>query len=83
MMGLPCLVEPQILLIPTRAGSWAAWSCSAFWTLRLYCQWFVYPAGLWRGKRSETIVHCIFSVVWASLACLFAACGLSQAGSWR
>ncbi len=80
IMGLPCLLEPAIFLERTRAGAWLAWSFGAFWTIRLYCQHFVYQADLWRGKRMETIVHCGFTLVWAGLAVLFAACGLWQAG---
>ncbi|MES2437837.1 MAG: hypothetical protein V4584_02135 [Verrucomicrobiota bacterium] len=82
MMGLPCLLEPRIFLEPSRAGSWLAWSISGFWFLRLYFQWFVYQADLWRGKRMETAVHWWFTLVWTALAALFAACGLWQAG-WR
>ena len=80
MMGLPCLLEPRIFLDQSRAGTWLAWSISAFWLVRLYFQWFVYQADLWRGKRMETAVHWWFTFVWASLAALFAACGLWQAG---
>jgi len=80
MMGLPCLIEPEIFLTPTRAGGWITWSISVFWAIRLYFQWFVYPVELWRGKRMETHVHAWFTLVWASLAALFAACGMLQAG---
>ena len=79
MMGLPCLLEPSIFLGSSRAGTWMAWSFSAFWTTRLFFQWFVYPWELWRGKRMETIVHAWFTIVWTSLAALFAACGAWQA----
>lgn len=82
MMGLPCLLDPSIFLEKSRAGAWLAWSFSAFWFIRLYVQWFVYQADLWRGKRMETIVHWWFTFVWTALAVLFAACGFWQAG-WR
>lgn len=80
MMGLPCVIEPRIFLDSSRAGVWLAWSFAAFWAIRLYCQWFVYPAELWRGKRTETILHWWFMMFWAGLTALFAACGISQAG---
>ena len=80
MMGLPCLLEPRIFLESSGAGAWLAWSISAFWALRLYFQWFVYQADLWRGKRMETAVHWCFTSLWAGLAALFAACGMCQAG---
>lgn len=80
MMGLPCLLEPRIFLNESRAGAWLAWSISAFWATRLYFQWFVYKADLWRGRRLETAVHWWFTFVWTALAALFAACGLLQSG---
>ena len=80
MMGLPCLLEPAIFLEKSRAGVWLSWSISGFWTLRLYFQWFVYQADLWRGKRMETVVHLWFTIVWSALALLFAACAMLQGG---
>jgi len=82
MMGLPCLLDPLVFLEKSRAGAWLAWSFSGFWFIRLYVQWFVYQADLWRGKRMETIVHWCFTFLWTALSVLFAACGLWQAG-WR
>lgn len=82
MMGLPCLFDPGIFVIPSKAGLWIAWLFSAFWGLRLYFQWFVYPAALWRGKRLETSVHVWFTLVWLALTGLFVACGAIQCGWW-
>ncbi len=80
LMGLPCLCDPRVFLEPTRAGAWLSWSFAGFWAIRLYCQWFVYPAELRRNKRLETAIHWWFSLVWAGLVALFAVCGLRQAG---
>jgi hypothetical protein len=80
MMGLPCLIQPSIFLTPTPAGGWLTWSFAGFWFIRLYCQWFVYRADLWRGKRMETAVHWWFTFIWMALTGLFAACGAAQAG---
>ncbi|MFU8893204.1 MAG: hypothetical protein ACNA8L_06200 [Luteolibacter sp.] len=80
MMGAPCLLEPSVFTVTSRAGLWLAWSISAFWAIRLYFQWFVYPADLWRGKKMETAVHAWFTLVWTALAALFAVCGMLQAG---
>jgi hypothetical protein len=82
LMGLPCLVEPGLFLEPTRAGVWITWSISAFWAVRLYFQWCVYPPALWRGKRMESFVHAWFTLVWAGLAGLFAVCGMIQSAWW-
>ena len=83
MMGLPCIIQPAIFLRPTPAGAWIAWSFSAFWAVRLYFQWFVYKADLWRGKRMETAVHWWFTCIWIALSGVFAACGAVQAGWLR
>ena len=80
MMGLPCLLEPSIFLEKSRTAAWLTWSVSGFWALRLYFQWFVYQADLWRGKRMETAVHLWFTLVWTGLTVLFGVCGLRQAG---
>ena len=80
MMGLPCLLEPAVLLEKSRAGLWLAWSFSAFWTVRLFFQWFVFPKSLWHGKQMETIAHISFSILWLGLSALFTACGLWQMG---
>jgi hypothetical protein len=80
LMGLPCMMDPQVLIEPTRAGAWLAWSFAGFWAVRLYCQFFVYSSALWRGKRRETIVHYVFTALWTALTVLFALCGCRQAG---
>jgi len=82
-MGLPCLIAPEVLLEKSRAAAWGAWTLAAFWAVRLWCQWFVYRSELWRGKRLETAMHMIFSVVWTLLTALFAVCGAWQSGWLR
>ena len=78
IMGLPCLFDPEVFLEKSRAAAWVCWSYSAFWAIRLYFQWFVYEADLWRGKRLETAVHWWFTLLWLSLALLFGACAILQ-----
>lgn len=80
LMGLPCVFDPTVLLVKSRAGIWISWSFAAFWAIRLYFQWFVYKADLWRGKRLETRVHWLFTFVWASLTLLFGICACVQMG---
>jgi hypothetical protein len=80
LMGLPCLLAPRVFLEPTLAGAWVSASCSVFWAARLYCQFFVYRADLWRGRRMETFLHWGFSLVWLALAALFAVCAFRQVG---
>lgn len=80
MMGLPCLLDPGILIEKSRAGAWMAWSISGFWAVRLHFQCFVYQPNLWRGKRLETTIHIWFTIIWAGLTALFGVCGMWQAG---
>ncbi len=80
LMGLPSLIDPMIFLDRSPAGAWIGWSISAFWSVRLYFQWFVYQPSLWRGKRLETLIHWWFTFVWAALALLYAVCGMLQVG---
>jgi hypothetical protein len=80
MMGAPCVLDPAIFLERSRAGTWMTWSYAIFWGIRLYFQWFVYKADLWRGKRKETGLHWWFTFVWLGLTILFAICGGVQMG---
>ena len=80
MMALPCLLDPTLFVEPSRAGAWLAWSFAAFWATRLYFQWFVFPASLWKGKRIEIAVHAALTLLWVFLTILFVVCGLRQLG---
>ena len=80
MMGLPCVWDPMVFLEESRAAKWVTWSFASFWALRLYFQWFVYRADLWRGKRMETCLHWCFTFIWIALTALFALCGSVQTG---
>ena len=81
LMGLPCLMAPEIFLQRSTAGAWISGSFTVFWAVRFYCQFFVYRADLWRGKRMETFIHWWFAIVWLSLASVFGLCWLYQLGS--
>jgi hypothetical protein len=80
LMGLPCLMDPMVFLEKSRGGEWLAWIFAAFWTTRLHAQWFVFPQGLWRGKKTETRIHFVFTILWLFLAALFIICGARQTG---
>lgn len=80
LMGLPAVLAPEIFVQRTLAGAWITWSFTAFWALRLYAQWGVFPGTLWRGRPLETRMHVMFTLIWISLTTLFAICGLIQMG---
>lgn len=64
LMGLLGLCAPAALLERSRLGLLVAAGLTVFWGARLWMQWFVYDASLWRGKRFETAAHAAFSVLW-------------------
>ncbi len=42
-----------------------------FWFIRWVFQFFVFSKKLWRGKKFETIIHCIFSIIWTYLSSVY------------
>jgi hypothetical protein len=77
LMGLLCLTSaPE--LVGTPLGRRVALGCGVFWLARLLVQFFGYSPELWRGKRFETTVHCVFIVFWSFLSILFLLAGLGK-----
>jgi len=70
LMGLLCVTSATDLLA-TRLGHRVALGLGVFWLARLLVQFFGYSADLWRGKRFETGVHLLFSLLWFYLTSLF------------
>jgi hypothetical protein len=74
LFGVPSLVDPRALLEPSRLSRWVLGGITSFWLLRLGCQWFVYDPALWRGKRFETVMHALFTVLWCYLVAVYGGC---------
>ena len=70
LIGVLCLTSVSDLL-ETRLGHRIAFGLSVFWLLRLLIQFFGYAPELWRGKRLETTVHVVFSLLWAYFSSVF------------
>jgi len=70
LMGLLCLSSADEL-IETSLGKKIALGLGVFWSIRLFIQFFGYSADLWKGKAFETIVHILFSLLWAYLSLVF------------
>lgn len=70
LMGLLC-VTSYTDLIQTTLGKRIALGLSVFWGVRMLFQFFVYSSQLWKGKKFETIVHIVFSLLWAYLTTIF------------
>ena len=59
----------------TAFGQVFAKAVAVFWGVRLVVQFWGYSAELWRGKRFETAVHVVFTVLWTALTALYAYVG--------
>ena len=70
LMGLLCFFGAADILT-TRLGKLIALGMAIFWGLRLVFQFFVYSSALWKGKRFETGMHIIFSLLWIYLTGFF------------
>lgn len=70
LMGLLCVTSAREL-IDTALGRKLTFGLGVFWTVRLLFQFFGYSSKLWRGKRLETTVHIVFSLLWTYLSIIF------------
>lgn len=70
LIGLLCLTS-STELINTALGKKVSLGFGVFWSIRLVVQFFGYSTKLWRGKMFETIVHILFSMLWAYLSTVF------------
>lgn len=70
LMGLLCLTSSNEL-IQTDLGRKISLGLGLFWTTRFFIQFFVYSRDLWKGKLFETIVHTMFSILWAYFSFVF------------
>ena len=70
LMGIFCLYSSHDI-INTPLGRQIALGFFVFWGLRFIFQFFVYSSKLWKGKRFETTMHIIFSLIWIYLTVVF------------
>ncbi len=70
LMGLLCLTSTTEL-ISTKLGKTITLGLGIFWIIRLFIQFFGYSVELWKGKTFETVVHILFSIVWAYFSFVF------------
>lgn len=70
LMGLLCLTSAHELM-STTLGKHVSLGLGIFWMARLIIQFFGYSPKLWKGKRFETIVHILFSILWIYLSVVF------------
>lgn len=70
LIGLLCCTSATDL-VETALGRRIALGLGIFWGLRALVQWFVYSPDLWRGKRLETTIHILFSLLWVYCTVVF------------
>ena len=70
LMGLLCITATNEL-IETQLGKTICLGFGIFWAVRLVIQFFGYSPSLWKGKKLETIVHFLFSMLWVYLSIVF------------
>lgn len=75
LMGVLCFTSAD-LLVSSELGRRICLGFGVFWGLRLLFQFFVYSKELWRGKRFESVVHILFSLLWVYFTVVFLMVGL-------
>ena len=70
LMGILCVASTNEL-VETNLGKKISLGFGIFWTVRLVIQFFGYSTELWKGKRFETIIHILFSILWSYLSAVF------------
>jgi len=70
LMGLLCITSAKAI-ISTPLGNKLALGFFIFWFMRLVIQFAGYSPALWRGKRFETAMHILFSILWTYFSVVF------------
>ena len=70
LMGLLCVTSAD-QLTGTMLGKRVSLGMGVFWATRLLVQFFGYSSELWKGKRFETGVHIVFSILWIYFSAIF------------
>jgi hypothetical protein len=70
LMGVLCVTSSSEL-INTSLGHKISFGLFMFWFVRLIFQFFVYSNKLWKGRKQETIIHIIFSLLWLYFCLVF------------
>lgn len=70
LMGLMCVSYSHELLHDP-FGRVISLGLFGFWLTRLIFQFFVYSPKVWRGKKFETVMHVLFSVLWLYFSGVF------------
>ena len=70
LMGILCFTSSEEL-IKSHLGKRISLGLGVFWFIRLLFQFFVYSSIHWKGRKFETLVHILFSLLWVYLSFIF------------
>lgn len=70
LMGILCISAAHELA-NTSLGQKVSLGLFVFWVTRLIVQFFGYSSKLWRGKKFETFMHILFSLLWSYFSIVF------------
>ncbi len=70
LMGVFVLFFAEEIIF-SKLGKIISLGFSIFWFTRLLFQFFVYSPKLWKGKKFETFMHILFSILWSYLSLIF------------
>ena len=78
LMGLLTLLHAQDL-ISTPLGNHICLGFAIFWSIRAFCQVFVYSPSSWRGKAFETTLHVLFLAFWIYMTVMYGLVAIGRA----
>ncbi|KGE14462.1 hypothetical protein [Sphingobacterium deserti] len=78
LTGVLCLLFSTDLQ-QSKLGRFVCFGLGLFWGIRLLFQFFVYSPSLWKGKRFETTIHVLFSLLWLYFGVVFFSVFLTDA----
>ena len=70
LTGLLCITSAEEL-IETQLGQRLCLGFGVFWAVRLVVQFYGYSSILWKGKKLETTIHVIFTLLWSYMTFVF------------
>jgi hypothetical protein len=70
LIGLLCILNAKELTQST-LGRQICLGLFAFWFTRLVFQFWVYSPKVWRGKKFETVMHILLSLLWGYFTIVF------------
>ena len=74
LQGILLALFPAAVTEPSGAGLALTVGMTVFWIYRLIAQLWIYKRELWVGRRLNTFVHVVFTVLWVyfSAICVWA-----------